>query len=1155
MANAQTSPTPQALPYVQDFNSLSHSANVYPSGWQGWQVTTTLGSTFNTSAPTADKALNASGSASTTAGNVHNYNGKIGFLNSGSSGDLSIALAINTTGKSGIELNYDVMTIRNPYDGASNTRINEVTLQYRVGSSGAFTNLTGIEYQNNTTQQTTSGSTTPQNISFKTITLPSQCENQSVVELRWISRQVSGAGSRPSFAIDNISIDEVNSKIIGLASTNDATEGASPVIGAYELTFNPATDDTTSFTYSISGTAIFGTDFTISLNGNALPGTLSSTTGTIVVPDSTTSIMISVVPINDNLPEGSETVKFSISNPTDDYQFGGSEVTLTINDDDPIFIHKIQGSGTNAVSGKHIVEAIVTGVYPGLSPSGFYIQEEDADMDSNDSTSEGLFVVSNATVAVGDKVRVSGTVQENGSSPSFGQAVIHTATVAILSSGNSLPSFKVINLPFSSLSEFEFVENMLVHFPDELTVTDNFNLGRFGEIRLSAGGLVYQPTQIIDVNDSMPSGTNASGNSNLAAINALSLSNTLRTVLLDDGTGVMTTLPYVDTTNNLRIGSKACMLKGIMGYGFSNYRIQPIPSAWPKFKYAERPAIPSVGKSNLKVTSFNVLNYFNGNGNGTGFPTSRGAHSIAEFNRQRTKIIQAIAQIDADVVGLTEIENDGTDSNSAIVDLVNGLNTMMGAGTYDFIRDGSVIQWFGTDAIKCAIIYKPSTVKPQGRVMVGSDNVFNRPPVAQTFTLLSTCSDFNYVINHFKSKGSTGAIGADKDQSDGQGAYNATRKLQSSALVEFIKDSVISRSACNRVISMGDYNAYFEEDPLDVLRDSGYKVLSNATSFSYQFSGQLGSLDHALVNKAISPFVTGVAKWNLNASEPTHLGYEDNINDGSGDFVNQWSSTYSNIPFRSSDHDPVIVGLRFKSELPQVNLNIIPSSNVFTGGRSNIIYLGYGPQSDTIAIEACKGSGFKYQWTPSDGLSCDTCKKTAFAPDQAGRYSFELTTTSDKGCKVVNSIDFCVKDIRVPGKSNKVYVCHNGNTLSISTNAVASHLKKHKDDELGRCDDNSCREKRDCDKRSLLSEVDENEKLLTSIEVYPNPVLDYLNINLPEEVKNANVTLTDMNGKVILVQSLLNGLSQIDIGTLPQGVFVLQIEMNGNVNRLMLVKQ
>ncbi|WP_298731909.1 Ig-like domain-containing protein [uncultured Chitinophaga sp.] len=201
--NAQTQPVPQALPYQQQFDALAHNANTYPAGWQGWTLSGSPSGNFNTAAPTGDKALMANGSASSTTNGVYNYNSKLGFLNSGSA-DNALVLALNTSGQLNISFSYDVMTLRNPYDGGSNTRINEVSLQYRIGSTGAFTNVPGTLYQNDTTQQTTSGLTTPQRLVNIAVTLPPECSNQALVQLRWVNRQVSGAGSRPGFAVDNI---------------------------------------------------------------------------------------------------------------------------------------------------------------------------------------------------------------------------------------------------------------------------------------------------------------------------------------------------------------------------------------------------------------------------------------------------------------------------------------------------------------------------------------------------------------------------------------------------------------------------------------------------------------------------------------------------------------------------------------------------------------------------------------------------------------------------------------------------------------------------------------------------------------------------------------------------------------------------------------
>lgn len=202
-AFTQTNPVPQPLPYQQDFTALPATATTYPAGWQGWVLAPSTATQFRVTPPTGDKALTANGTAASTTGTIYNYNGKIGALNSSSSGDQALVLAVNTTGQTGLQAGYTVMTIRNPY-GGSNSRINEVVLQYRIGTTGNFTNVDGTLYQNNTTNQ--QSGTDPQNPLTVSVPLPDSCNNQPVVQLRWTSREVSGSGSRPSFAIDNITI-------------------------------------------------------------------------------------------------------------------------------------------------------------------------------------------------------------------------------------------------------------------------------------------------------------------------------------------------------------------------------------------------------------------------------------------------------------------------------------------------------------------------------------------------------------------------------------------------------------------------------------------------------------------------------------------------------------------------------------------------------------------------------------------------------------------------------------------------------------------------------------------------------------------------------------------------------------------------------------
>lgn len=214
LAHAQvTHPLAQGLPYMQDFSALDHISAVYPAGWAGWQMADAPQANFNTALPIGNQGLFGSSDASNNMGGVHNYNGKIGFLNS-STYVISPVLAINTIGLISIRVKYDIMTIRNPYDSALNTRINEVILQYRIGTSGLFQNLLDTAYSNIQIQQIGAGVTTPQNTASRSIFLPSSCNNKPVVQLRWVARDEIGAGDRPSFAIDNVDIKRDLSPII-----------------------------------------------------------------------------------------------------------------------------------------------------------------------------------------------------------------------------------------------------------------------------------------------------------------------------------------------------------------------------------------------------------------------------------------------------------------------------------------------------------------------------------------------------------------------------------------------------------------------------------------------------------------------------------------------------------------------------------------------------------------------------------------------------------------------------------------------------------------------------------------------------------------------------------------------------------------------------
>ena len=596
----------------------------------------------------------------------------------------------------------------------------------------------------------------------------------------------------------------------------------------------------------------------------------------------------------------------------------------------------IQGTGAAAKPGPCTIEAVVTAVYANLKPAGFYVQDDKATADGNPATSDALFIVqADPTVKVGDKVRISGVVREDEDAPSFGQAVLTEPVITVVSSGNAAPPFLTIANSEFSAANAERYEGMRVQFAVPLTVIDNYNLKLRGELIVSVAGLTYQPTQFIDPNDNPATGTHTSGTSNVPAIEAYQTANENKSLVLDDGSSASnpTPTPYLDPRfHTVRVGSTLTGAAGILGFGFGRWRLQPLAGADAPVVRTVRPlAPPTFGVLDLKLASFNVLNYFNGDGAGGGFPAKRGAKTAADFARQRAKILLALQQMNADIVGLTEIENDGIGSASAIQDLVNGLNQAMGAGTYIFVNDGNAEhQTNNTDPIRCAIIYKPAAVLALGPPMVDAvPGIFERPPLAQVFvTRRNERPDtLGFVINHFKSK--LGGTGPDADQKDGQGGSNAHRKVQAAALVEFINKTVIPAGA-TRVVSAGDYNANYEEDPIDLLRAAGLVPATPPTSASYVFRGLTGSLDHAVVTPNLVGFVD-VQKWHINSAEPPVLEY-----DLAGE------ATDITTPFRSSDHDPVLIGVNFSGIRNAVSSR--PTNRLF-------VYPGpaAGPQAFSLA--------------------------------------------------------------------------------------------------------------------------------------------------------------------------------------------------------------
>lgn len=727
----------------------------------------------------------------------------------------------------------------------------------------------------------------------------------------------------PSLEWDGLPKDDVSN--LGIHNAVVITETIQ--ITPRKLAFNLShlTDTLTPKSYTVSGNAKAtllsinaGGGFKISFDSSGIyTSALQKTTDSASYAKGI-KLFIRFIPVNTDVVTGAVTHTIGAVSASLPVQ---GAVTTTVNP-----ISAIQGNSKQSpLLGQNVViEGIVTAdLQLANQQKGFYVQ--DIFRSDNDSlSSEGIFVYDNLSgyeVEENDRVVVYGTVAET-----FSQTqIVSVSAVSVVSKKNTVLPV-LVKLPLDSVNALERFEGMKIKVNQLLTVTETYKLGRYGELTASVNGRLFNPTNIIDVNDNPKEGLNSSGTSNLASVVAQQSLNDRSKVLICDKLSVQNPnpVPFIDpVSKTIRSGSTIDTLTGVMGYDFGDYRIYPA-AGHPKFNYAPRPQLPVSLPADIRIVGMNVLNYFNGDGNGGGFPTPRGAATLKEFRRQRGKLVTAMRAMDADIYGLMEMENDGDGNLSAIKNLVDTLNTAYGSPVYDYVRDHSGANGNpGSDQIKVAIIYKVAAVTPAGLAVSHNDAAFDllgRPPLAQTFTVNKNAEKFTVLVNHFKSKGcaATPADLKDNDMLDGQGCFNATRKKQTTALLSFIT-SMIQKAGDPDIITLGDYNAYEQEDPIDMLKAGGLISLKENT-YSYVFNGQSGSLDHAFVSAAMKQNLVEAEKWHINADEPTAIDYT---------LTFKTEDLFSYTPYRYSDHDPIIATFKWEGIITSGESVILNAENTY----------------------------------------------------------------------------------------------------------------------------------------------------------------------------------------------------------------------------------
>lgn len=546
-------------------------------------------------------------------------------------------------------------------------------------------------------------------------------------------------------------------------------------------------------------------------------------------------------------------------------------------------ISRVQGAGdTSPLDGQRVtVEGIVTLDSRGKEGfQGVYLQQADAETDQDPRTSEALFVYTRSAVGtVGHRLRVSGQVTEyHGLTELTHTGELHDCGKA------DLPAVRQISLPWPAGQEPEHLEAMRVSLARPLTVVDNSRLARYGSLTLASHDLYVRTQQRPPAPTAHDPDT--------------------ATLELDDGKRTVgpTPLPYPaggpGGPRTVRAGDQVITPDAILDWRYGNWHLQPRQAPVFSTLNPRKPAPDRPGAANVRVAALNLENLFNGDGQGSGFPTARGARTASAFARQKARLIATLSALRADILVLVELENDGYGNRSSLAEMTRALGQ-----SWRFVQpDGGD----GHDAIRVAMVYNQTTVQPVGRPQRLTNAPFargSRPPLAQAFRTVTGSEAVRVVAAHFKSKRCHGARGGNRDRGDGQGCYVAARVEAARQLAAWTR-TLPGVPALAGTLITGDLNSYARETPLSELARAGFTDLvrhfHGLDHHSFRFHGRAGTLDYGLASPDLLPRVKDARLWAVNSDEPSALGY--------GSYRRPVTASPA-FPWRSSDHDPVIIDL------------------------------------------------------------------------------------------------------------------------------------------------------------------------------------------------------------------------------------------------------
>ncbi|MFN2137914.1 MAG: ExeM/NucH family extracellular endonuclease [Candidatus Promineifilaceae bacterium] len=628
-------------------------------------------------------------------------------------------------------------------------------------------------------------------------------------------------------------------------------------------------------------------------------------------------------------------------------------------------LHEIQGSGsTSPLSGTMgvVVEGIVTGNFQETgAPEGFFLQAPPEREDGDPRTAEALFVAggdSQLQVEEGDLLRLQGTVTEWDGMTSLvpvdqWQLCEHAQNIEPLA----------VELPVGENHDWEALEGMLLTFAQSLVISGSDSWGSSGILELAAERL-FAPTELA------PPGETAQ---------QIAMQNERQRLTLDDGRHGTPSVPEAAP----RLGDMIAGITGVLQNSGGAYRLQPVlPFAIQQKN--PRPELPPLLPGRVRVSLINSGGFLNGDGHGSGFLPGQGAASPAEYARQKEKLAAAISASEATIIGLTEVENDGSGSGSAIQDLLTGVNSKMPHGQQfaAIVLGPSMASPIESRAV---FLYREDLVAPLNDPLGSSTPPFATqvpPPLGQTFKVWTTGEELTIVVSQFPRRDNC-AKGAPEEDS---GCNDELRRLAALALANWVQD--LLGQINGELLLLGDLNSFALEEPPGILSATGLQRLAGEPgAYNAVQDSEAGNLSYAFCTSGLLPRVAMAQNWHVNADEPAALDYR---------LTNPPALFAPNL-HRFAARDPLIIDLA-----PQpLSAGFYSDSPVAIGQAVHFHNSSHGPQPLALS------------WDFGDGSPPVTETDPVHVYAQTGTYEVKLTVRTSWGETSMYSAPVEVQPTRV----------------------------------------------------------------------------------------------------------------------------------------------